>query len=210
MTRFRLPLSALAVLAAAPFTASPVAAQPAPRYPAPAYPAPGYPPPGYAAPGYPPPGYPAPGPTSVPGPGLNPPPAPPGVVYKRPDNVVGTGQSLPLSNSASNINGANTRSVIAPRLPPPPIPEGAPPAAFLQAARAALAAGRTGEAQESLERAETRTLDRSVPYSGTGQPSGQPLVQQISSALQALSTGNIGRTMQMIDAALANPEAAAL
>jgi hypothetical protein len=137
------------------------------------------------------------------------PAVPPGTVYKRPDNVIGTGQSLPLSNNSSNITPGDTRSVIAPRLPAPPIDENSPPGAFLRAARAALAAGHTGEGQEALERAESRALDRSVRPSTAGQPSQQSLVQQITEARGALSSGDRGRAIQLIDVALQNPEAAA-
>ncbi len=152
---------------------------------------------------------PAPPPTMAPSMAPASPNVPPGVVYKRPDNVIGTGQSLPLSNNSSNITSSDTHSVIAPRLPAPAIDENSPPAAFLQAARAALAAGHTGEGQESLERAESRALDRSVRPSTANQPSQQSLVQQIADARGALSTGDRARAIQLIDVALRNPEATA-
>jgi hypothetical protein len=134
-------------------------------------------------------------------------PPPPASPPARPGNDIGTGQSLPTSNTASNIGPADTHAVIAPRLPAPEIGEDAPPGAFLRAARISLAAGRTGEAQESLERAETRALDRSVALGTTGRPSGQSLVRQITDALAALSTGDRSRTMTLIDIALRDPEA---
>src|SRR5690348_11620523 len=81
----------------------------------------------------------------------------------RPGNEIGTGMSLPLSDKAGNILPEQDGSSIAGRLPPPPLEENASVRDFLVAARGALAAGRTGEAQEALERAETRALDRSVP-----------------------------------------------
>ncbi len=119
----------------------------------------------------------------------------------RPGNDIGTGQSLPMSNSASNISPADARG-IAPNLPAPPVPEGSPPRVYLQAARQALVAGRTGEAQEALERAETRALDRSVNPANVNDPSQQPLVAQITAALQALSVRDRARTIQLIDQAL--------
>ncbi len=53
-----------------------------------------------------------------------------------------------VSRHESNITPADTRSTIAPRLPEPGVPSPRPPASFLAAARRALTAGRTGEAQE--------------------------------------------------------------
>jgi len=138
-------------------------------------------------------------------------PAPPTLTQSptgaRPGNTIGTGQSLPLSSSSSNITPGDTASVIAPRLPEPPLDDNAPPVAFLAAARQALAAGRTGEGQEALERAESRALDRAVRPSLAGQASRQPLVQQITRARDALAAGDPARAIQLIDMAMNNPEA---
>lgn len=97
--------------------------------------------------------------------------------------------------------------VIVPKLPAPVLAEDAPPAAFLAAARNAIAANRLPEAQEALERAESRALDRSVRPSAARQPSGQPLVRQIAAARQALSGGDRARAVQLIDSALRAPAA---
>src|SRR5579862_2271701 len=86
----------------------------------------------------------------------------------RPGNDIGTGESLRLSNRAGNIGPQDTRSEIAPNLPSPSVGQDSPPAAYLRAARTALLQGRTGEAQQALEMAETRALDRSVPLFQTG------------------------------------------
>jgi alkylation response protein AidB-like acyl-CoA dehydrogenase len=118
----------------------------------------------------------------------------------RPGNEIGTGQSLPLSSNASNISGAT--SLIAPRLPEPPISEDAPPSAFLDVARRALAAGRTGEAQEALERAESRALIRDVSPSRAGIASEQPLVRVITSARMALGSGDRAESIRLIESAL--------
>lgn len=120
----------------------------------------------------------------------------------RPGNEIGTGSSLPMSDTASNITEYDTRSVIAPNLPSPPVGEGAPVSVYLQAARSALLAGRTGEAQQSLEMAETRALDRSTPLFQTNTQSRNPVVGEIGQALRALSTGDRGRAVQIIEAAL--------
>lgn len=133
-------------------------------------------------------------------------PVPPGVnpeTGARPGNVIGTGMSLPTSNRASNIDSGDTRSVIAPRLPSPDVGQNAGPRAQLMAARQALAAGQTGAAQEALERAETRLLDRSVVPSRANLPDRTPLVTMVGQARRTLATGDRNTTMQMIDQILA-------
>ncbi len=217
-----------------PLPPPPGYAAPAPGYPPPAgyaAPAQGYPPPaGYAAPspsypppptyaapapGYPPANYAAPAPVAPPPAtyGGQAPAYPPAPTYggppagARPGHAPGEGVSYPLSGSASNTGPADTRSVIAPTLPTPALGPGAGPVQYLQAARASLAAGRTGEAQQSLEMAQTRLLDRSVPYNATNAPSANPAVSQISEALRALGAGDRMRAMQIIDATI--PQAAA-
>jgi hypothetical protein len=110
--------------------------------------------------------------------------------------------SMPLGTHASNIDSADTRSPIAPNLPSPPVGPNASAADYLQAAQASLQAGRTGEAQQSLEMAQTRLLDRSVAHMQTGNSSDNPAVTQISQALKALAAGNRMQTMQLIQATI--------
>lgn len=141
------------------------------------------------------------GPQGVP-PGANP------VTGARPGNDVGTGMSMPMGTTASNINPTDTRSQIAPNLPTPAVGDSAPAPAYLMAARDSLAAGKTGEAQQSLEMAETRLLDRSTPAFQTNTPSHNPAVSQISQALQALAAGNRQQCMSLIEAAIPNAKAA--
>lgn len=129
--------------------------------------------------------------------------------FVRPGNVIGTGMSLPLSDKAGNIGPSDTKTQYAARLPDPGVGENAAPRAFLEAARTALAAGRTGEAQEALERAETRLLIRSVKPSQANMPIHEPVVQQISEARHALGQGDRAGALDKIAAALANPELAA-
>jgi hypothetical protein len=116
----------------------------------------------------------------------------------RPGNVVGTGQSLPLSDKASNATAGDTRSTIAPRLPTPSVGDDAAPLAFLQAAERALTLGHTGEAQEAIERAESRLLDRDVAPSAAGRPSGQKLVATVGDARRALAAGDRAGAMRAI------------
>jgi hypothetical protein len=120
----------------------------------------------------------------------------------RPGNEVGTGMSMPMGTRASNIDQRDTRSVIAPNLPTPPVGPSANPADYLRAAQSALQAGHTGEAQQALEMAQTRLLDRSVPMTQTDKPSDNPAVRQISEALKALAAGDRAQTMDLIQSAI--------
>ena len=99
---------------------------------------------------------------------------------------------MPMSTRSSNIDLRDTRSVIAPNLPSPVLGPDAGPVDYLRAAQASLQAGRTGEAQQSLEMAQTRLLDRSVPLGQTNTPSGNPAVTQVSQALRALAAHRPG------------------
>jgi hypothetical protein len=122
----------------------------------------------------------------------------------RPGHEPGTGESLPLSNNASNIAPTDTRSNIAPTLPQPAIGEHATTQDYLKAARTALVAGRTGQAQQSLEMAETRALDRSVAQGQTNAPSDSQLVSRIRDARHALGSGDRAHAIQFIDLALSS------
>jgi hypothetical protein len=113
----------------------------------------------------------------------------------------------PTTSSASNILPSDTASPIAPALPSPDLGPGASPEDFLKAARAALATGRTGEAQESLEMAETRLLDRSTPLFQTNDPSRSPLIAQIGDARRALGAGDRAQSMQFLEKAIATAAA---
>ncbi len=122
----------------------------------------------------------------------------------RPGHEPGVGDSLPLSNNASNIGPGDTRSIIAPTLPASSAGESATPRDYLRAARASLVAGRTGQAQQSLEMAETRALDRSVTQGQTSIPSDSRLVAEIRDARHALGSGDSSHAIQLIDLALAS------
>jgi len=83
----------------------------------------------------------------------------------------------------------------------------APPATddiqtLLLDARQSLQAGRTGEAQEALERAETRALDRSVPAGTERELATGPVVRAAAAAREALAAGNVAGAIRIIDAAL--------
>ncbi len=121
----------------------------------------------------------------------------------RPGNEIGTGMSLPMGTKASNIGPGDSAGTYAPNLPAPALPDNARASDFLRAAQGALAAGRTGEAQQALEMAQTRLLDRSVPLGQTNDPSNDTAVRQISAALRALSDSDRAGSMQQIQSAMA-------
>ncbi|ABI63020.1 Hypothetical protein GbCGDNIH1_2122 [Granulibacter bethesdensis CGDNIH1] len=118
----------------------------------------------------------------------------------RPGNVIGTGSSLPRSDKASNIDPANTRSTIAPSLPVPEDANG--PVALLRVALKALQQKQSGLAQESMERAQTRLLDRSVLATDTHPVDQSPVIQTINSALTALAQKDFAGARVQVDAAL--------
>jgi len=120
----------------------------------------------------------------------------------RPGHEPGVGISLPMSTNASNIGPRDTRSSIAPTLPDADASESADTMEFLRAARVALVAGRTGQAQQSLEMAETRALDRSVPQGQTNTPTASPFVAHIRGARLALSNHDNDKAIQLVDEAL--------
>jgi len=144
-------------------------------------------------------------PTSAVPPGWVPPGADP-ATGARPGNDIGTGMSLPMSDKAGNITPQDTTSLIAGRLPEPPVDDNAAIHDYLLAARNALAEGRSGEAQEALERAETRALDRSVPLFQTSTPSHDPVVDRIRLVLQALGNGDRLEAMRLLEQAIAAGE----
>jgi hypothetical protein len=110
-----------------------------------------------------------------------------------------TGQPEPTSNTASNITPSDTRSQVAPSLPAPPA-EGARD--LLAAAAQDLGANRTGAAQEALERAETRILDRSVPATMSNASDGGQAVNLIAQARTALGNNDLRSASSYVQQAL--------
>ena len=117
----------------------------------------------------------------------------------RPGHEPGVGVSYPLSSNASNIGPYDTPYTIAPTLPPSGIVANATSRDFLITARGALLAGRTGQAQEAMEQAQTRLLDRSTPLFQTDRPSADMAVARISDALHALGAGDRAMTLGILD-----------
>ena len=56
--------------------------------------------------------------------------------------------------------------------------------------QAAIAAHHTGTAQQALEMAETRLLDRSTPVGSANQPDDNQRVEAVASARKALASGD--------------------
>jgi hypothetical protein len=118
----------------------------------------------------------------------------------RPGNDIGTGMSLPRSDKAGNLNAATTHSELAPNLPAPEGPDTIRD--LLLQARQDLAANQTGAAQEALERAETRALDRSIPVGTEHVPAQDPLVSAVTQARGALASGDTRGAIAVIDGAM--------
>jgi len=112
--------------------------------------------------------------------------------------------SLPRSNDASNIVPSDSTSNVAPTLPSSSLSKDAGAREYLRAARTSLVAGHTGEAQQSLEMAETRSLGGGVSASEATSPSARPHVGEIREALHALGSGDSARAVRIIDTVLAN------
>ncbi len=121
----------------------------------------------------------------------------------------GTGQSGPASARASNIDSGDSRSAIAPHLPAPHGGENAGYINYLRDADRALRMHHTGEAQQALEMAETRLLDRSTPVGTANQPDQAAIVQQVSQARQALGHNDLRGAQSAIGMALQSTPGAA-
>ena len=116
----------------------------------------------------------------------------------------GTGQSGPASERATNIDSSDTHSKIAPHFPQPKVGENATPASYLQDAESALSRHRSGEADQALEMAETRLLDRSTPAADANQVDPNPAIQQVANARKALASGDMQAAHSAIQTALAS------
>ncbi len=120
----------------------------------------------------------------------------------RPGHEPGVGDSFPASNKASNVDSADTRSRIAPRLPTPMGGQNASIPQLLSDAQHALDSRQTGRAQEALERAETAMLQRSVPVDQAGSPDQAPDVMQVEMARKALASGDMAGAKKAVATAM--------
>ena len=115
----------------------------------------------------------------------------------------GVSSTQPLSRQDSNITPSDTRSTVAPSLPTPAVGSAGTARDYLMSARASLGSGKTGEAQQALEMAETRLLSRTVEAQNAQTPSEQIMVKAIADARRALGDGKVDQSRQIIDSALA-------
>jgi hypothetical protein len=121
----------------------------------------------------------------------------------RPGHSPGVGLSEPASTNASNITASDTRSVIAPRLPGAAAPGINQTAGqLLRMAQDDLSRHQTGAAQEALERAETRLLDRSTPAGMTDAPDRNAVVLTISQAREALGHHDVAGAQSLVSKAM--------
>lgn len=79
------------------------------------------------------------------------------------------------------------------------------PQALLHQASADLAAHRPAQAQDALERAETRLLDRST---AAGHADTQPMIERIAAARRAIGNHDLTGARQIVDSLLKEPAAA--
>ncbi len=91
----------------------------------------------------------------------------------------------------------------SPALPLPGLPADATARDYLVAARQAIQAGNAGEAQASLERAETRLLNRASLAAGPNRPLRHPGVTEIEQALDQLGANDTAGALATIDRLLA-------
>ncbi len=109
------------------------------------------------------------------------------------------------SGHASGIEPFDSRPSIAPARLVPPVPSADPPRAYLLVARSAIGRDRTAEAQEALERAETRLLD----HARTNASDDQRAVLDIAVARRFVAARDRLGALRAIDDALAADTAAA-
>jgi hypothetical protein len=96
----------------------------------------------------------------------------------------------------------NPRLTITPSLPVRYIDPDAGPTPFLITAREAVATGRFGDAEEAIERTETRLLDRRALASTESQPDIDHLIQDLATARQNLAARDRSGAARVIDNAL--------
>jgi hypothetical protein len=103
----------------------------------------------------------------------------------------------------SEVTAPDTRAPVSAALPIPPSRPEASASRFLGTARQVLTAGRVGEAEEALERAETRLLQSSARPLPNRSPAGERAVREIDIARRAVASGDREGALRAIDNALA-------
>ena len=115
----------------------------------------------------------------------------------------------PISSQSSHTPGSAPGSAIAPRLPEPAGGDGGSPEQFLHEADRALMMHKTGLAQQALEMAETRMLDRSTVASDASTPDAEPEVRALRRAREALGRHDLREAHEAIREALNDTPGAA-
>lgn len=115
----------------------------------------------------------------------------------------------PVSTQASHTPGSAPTSMIAPRLPEPAGGDNGSPEQFLHEADRAIEMHKTGLAQQSLEMAETRMLDRSTLASQANTPDADPEVRALRRAREALGRRDLREAHEAIREALNDAPGAA-
>lgn len=110
------------------------------------------------------------------------------------------GMGSPLSTRATNLSPSRPETMGS-RLPDPAAAN-ASPRELLMAAQRALSQGKTGAAQEALERAETRVLSRTTDPSMAGTPDQAMMVQNIAQARRALGARDTAGAQRSIAMAM--------
>ena len=104
-----------------------------------------------------------------------------------------------MNPPVSNISPSTTHRV-APKLPTPHVNQNAPPIYFIRVAKLAIINGHYGEAQEAIERAESRALNDHV-YDNLRSPvrTSVPLMTQLSQVLQLLGSHRNSEALQKLN-----------
>ena len=103
---------------------------------------------------------------------------------------------------ASGAAGLPPLAALSERSPTPLLPPGDTPRLYLLAARSAVERGRSTVALESLERAETRLLDRSTPAPQAALPNVERTVLDIAVARRFVAARDRTGALRAIDDAL--------
>jgi hypothetical protein len=113
-------------------------------------------------------------------------------------------QQMPsaMGQDMSGMAGTTGTAVLGRALPVPQVNDDSAKG-YLQAARDALAKKNVPMAEEALERAETRLLDRDVAPSQVANPVADDNIDQIRNALTALAQHKLADAEKIIEALLA-------
>jgi len=139
--------------------------------------------------------------TSIPAFAQIPPPGPP-ATGARPGEVPDIVEQRQTPHSSGMMQQSNAPSTTM-QAPSASLGNSADTRNHLQAARSALASGRTSQAQEALEMAETRVLNRSMLEGRTEAMPEPQIVADLRDARMALRGGDRQRAIGLVDNILA-------